>query len=275
VPWLSDLTSASFEVLLDEGGLRCASGEAQGFYVPFATIADAALDKDLRGRMVLVLASHEGKVARLPLATASPFDLHRVVSTRLAELTAAPPERAARTEVPSALSRGGRPLDEWLADVGRLGRGGYRDGAADTARLASLLDDEHADVDARAAAGFALVAGAEGAELVATARAFLEHALPPLVLAAARLAPGGAAIVDDAVTAGVKVYLDARDAEAVDAAPRDRSREALVADALGRARDAILAEPEPAATHRAAPGRRSHQAASIAAGVWVGRTWGI
>jgi hypothetical protein len=256
---------AKVEVALDEGGLRCAWRKGKA-YVPFALLADARIEKRALTRAKLVLVAKSNEELRLDVG--EPLAIHRAIVTHLVQ---APTESCA----PAGLARGGRALDGWLDDVARrAGEAGYREAGVDHGALAALLGNEHASLDARAAAAFVLVGGASSELLHAVARAFVEHAMPPLVLLAAWLAPGGAALVPDDVAAEAGAFLTPGDA-ALAKRPRpdgDAARAPLVAAALAVALTAARATPRASQAKR----RRLHVSAN--AGIdarWIGRTWAL
>jgi hypothetical protein len=90
------------------------------------------------------------------------------------------------------LSRGARTGAQWLEGLRQLGSGSasYRDGAVDLARLARLLDDEHAEPSVRAAAALVLAASGE------------REAVPRLRVAAEAMAHPRLRIALESIAAG-------------------------------------------------------------------------
>ena len=109
------------------------------------------------------------------------------------------------------------------------------------------------------------------------------HALPPLVLAAARLARGGRALVDDEVMTEIAPFLDAPDRVAVDALLADGGHDEVdpqLAAALTAAKDEAIAEAQKASEATGARGAKwrrlqSRGPGAIDPGRWVGRTWAL
>jgi hypothetical protein len=260
---------AKVQVALDEGGLRCAWKTGKG-YVPFEALADAQLRRSPLGPAKLVLVAKGGDELALALAE-DPVAVHREIVARLVGEVEAP-------ETPP-LAREARALETWLDDVARRAEaGGYRDPGVDLDALAAILANEHAGAEPRAAAAFVLVGAAGGEILRAVARTFALHALPPLVLLAAWLAPGGEALVPREVVDEVKGYLSREDAAlAGRQRPRaDPERAPLIAAALREVtEEAILAARAASATPHAKRRRLQPHANALDGTRWVGRTWNI
>jgi hypothetical protein len=252
---------AKVQVALDEGGVRCAWRKGKG-YVPYELLADANVEEGALGGAKLVLVGKDGE--ELGLDVDEPLAAHRAIVAHLVQASAARP-------APAGLAREGRAIDAWLDDVMRRAEGGgYREAGVDHAALAALLADEHAAAEGRAAAAFVLVGSASADLLRACARAFVEHALPPLVLVAGWLAAGGLALVPDDVAADAKGYLARGDAIA--RRGDDAARAPLVAAALAD----VLAEAR--ATVHVVPAKRRRLYPAAGNGMdmrWVGRTWNI
>jgi hypothetical protein len=265
------------KIALDEGGLRCTWKDGVA-YVRWRLIADVTLEEALWGATLLRLVADDGEDVRLKLDHADPLDLHREMLLQLAEVEAS----TKSGELPAPFARGERSLDEWLDAARALVTGEriYRDVQIDRALLASVLADEHADVDARAAAAHALLAAGDDDELARAAKTFVLRALPPIVLVAARLARGGAALVDDEILDEAAAFLSEDDRAAVDRARavRDPHREARVSQALERAKAAVMDEVRAAQSAAAAPGAKWRRVQFASAGPdtrWVGRTWSL
>jgi hypothetical protein len=269
----------SVHVALDEGGARCLWGGGAG-YVRFAEIEDVSLEDRLVGSPRLVLATAGGAIA-MKIANAELLQVHGAIVRRLEEAKGHRPARA----LPTAFARAGRGLAEWLAALAEavLGAKAYRDAPVENATLADVIADEHAEVDARAAGVHALVTTGEPDALHAVARTLVMHALPPLVLAAARLGRAGRALVDDEVMDEIAPFLDAADRAAVDALLVDGSHDlvdAHVAAALVSAKEEAIAEAKRASEAAGVRGTKwrrlqSRGPGAIDPGRWVGRTWAL
>jgi len=263
-------------IALDEGGLRCTWGDAAA-HVPWTIIADVTLEEALWGSTLLRLVDDGGEDLRIKLEHADPLDLQREMLLQIAELEASKGPR----ELPAPFERGERELDAWL-DASRAlvsGEHIYRDVQIDREIVVAVLASEHAAVDARAAAAYALIATGDDHELVSAAKTFVLRALPPLVLVAARLARGGAALVDDEVLDEVTVFLPERDRVVVDRMRpiRDPQREMRLTAALERAKAEVTEELRAAqvAPTEGSKLRRVHIASAGVDTRWVGRTWSL
>jgi len=271
-------SDGSVELSVDEGGVRC-DWRSRHAYIPLAAIADVSVDATFFGGSRLVLtgavgASVDGNEIRLHVTNATCVAIQRVLLVALEEQ-----RNANRLSYPPALARENRPIEEWLGDVARHATGNYRDAAFDHEVLAQVLADVHGDIEARAAAAYALLASGDDEHLVAVTRVFIMHAVPPLVLAAARAAAGGPALIPEDVVNEVAPYLPDADVEGlVRMAVSNTDREARVTAALDRAKvlaaaDARREQEEAAA--QAPKWRRLHMGASGVDTRWVGKTWAL
>jgi hypothetical protein len=268
-------------VLLDEGGLRC-SWRSDAAYVPFAALTDANLTQgSLSGRTLLSLTGVLGEELHVRLENGNPLS---VVGAIFAELSARRASPRRPLALPAELARDGRPLDAWISCLlPQVAERGYREVHLDRARLGAIFADDRAEVEARSAAAFLLVAAAEPEELRPLVRAFVLRALPPLVLVAARLTPGGAALVDDPVLEEQRRLLPHDDRASLEraraASTRDPGREALLAQALRAATAEALAEAQRGGELESPlPGgglKRLHSRGAAAANAWVGRAWAL
>lgn len=272
-------------VALDEGGLRCTWRDGAGAYLPFEAVTDATLDTTLFGTTMLVLTLASGGEVRVKIANGAPFDVLGEIVAHVGERrvvgAAAPPP----TE--PAFDRGDLELGPWLEAIRRhvCGRDAYRDVPPDRELFAALLEDERCSTALRAAAAHALLALGTEDDLERVALALVGRALPPLVLVAAGLGPGGAALVDDDLLAEMSALLSPRDRAAVAEATTERSEPAQAAragTALLAATVAVSNEARDAAearerSHVGASGRRALHPVSVAdnGGRWVGRTYGF
>lgn len=259
-------------------------------YVPFAALADATLDTTVFGRTVLVATLASGGEVRIKLANGNPFDVLGAVMAHVGE------RRSGGTALQPghpAFERGDAALGAWLESVRRdaCGAEAYRAAPAPRELLAALLDDEGGAVSQRAAAAHALLALGADEDLATVARALVSRAMPPLVLVAAALAPGGAALVDDDLLVEMGRLLPAGDRDAfagmtmagMTMQRSDPARAARVAAALVIAKQlasdevhAATAEGQArAGTRRALHPVSSSSGASSNAGRWVGRSWGL
>jgi hypothetical protein len=266
-------------VALDEGGVRC-TWRGGAAHVPWSGIADVSIVESLFGRPLMAIVGRAGDEMRLRLEHADPVDLHRAMLVQLAERRS----RSAAGEPPESFARDGRRLGAWLAAAASIlaTPHAYRAGGVDRARLEAVLADDHAGVSPRAAAAHALLASGDDDELARAAKAFVLRALPPLVLVAARLAPGGAALVDDDVFAESVAFLpadDRADATRLAERGRDAAREARVAATLERAKAEALDELRAAQASSATASRWRRAPRELAPGGggerWVGRTWSL
>jgi hypothetical protein len=260
------------EIALDEGGVRLAS-KHDAAYVPWTAVADVDLESHVLSSTRLALKPASGEPVRVPLDhRIDPLALQREIALQLAERRA-----ASSKDLPPALGRAGRPLGEWLAPTA-AGAHAYRTVDLDKELLADLLADEHAGVDARAFAAYALLASGADDDLLRATRAFVLRALPPLVVVAARFALGGAALVDDEILADAARFLPDADRQAAEQARtmRDADAESRVAAALERAKALALEAMRENASSPAAGSKLRRVTIGGAGDVrWVGRSWAL
>ena len=201
-----------------EGGVEWRGALGAG-HVPFEALRDATLEDPKAG--TLRLDTQDGRRVRVQLGGGDrPGELERALRGI----------HAARVGVADVahLARGGDALDVWAARVRSFaGAGGdYRMGALDAERLHAVLADPARAEDVRAACAYALLTmdGARWAEKVG---AFATIDAPPILLVMIRLAPGGAALVDDGTFAAATRLLDDRDrgdlAEAAEGEPEEEA----------------------------------------------------
>lgn len=272
-------------VELDEGGLRCTWRDGGAAYVPFEALADATVDTTLFGTTVLVTTMTTGEEVRFKMANGNPFDVLGAIVARIAERSRPDAEVRAGHH---AFDRGELSLGAWLDSVRRhaCGAEAYRDAAPDRAAFAALLDDDRTAAPLRAAAAHALLTMGTDDDLALVAQALVHRALPPLVLVAAGLAPGGCALVDDELLAEMKALLPSRDRDEITVGAVERADPAQskrVAAALTMAKeqasdDARQAAVAHARAHAGDGARRPLHPVSAAAGNagrWVGRSWGL
>jgi hypothetical protein len=197
------ILSPTWVITLDDGGVRARSWDGPCTYVPFTEIDDARVDFKAFGIALLRLVKRD-TVSTLRLA-------HDEALFVQASLLPHVGMKASVPAIASLLARNGRPVDVWLADVrARVQTDGYREAAMDSAALVAVLDDARVAPDVRAAASHALLHGRREDDVVAVVRAFVRHALPPIVVVATALAPGGAALVPEGMWDDALLYL-ARD----------------------------------------------------------------
>ena len=251
---------------VDEGGLRCRWKKGAA-YIAFHEIVDASLADSFFGPPALVL-DVAGEKRRLPIANANPFD---VLGAVLANAGRPWPSRRL-----TALARADRDLLSWLEVVRDRTAPQYREAAASVALLAGILADAAASIDDRAAAAHALLTLGGDSAVAEVARTCVTRALPPLVLVAARLAPGGAALVEDELFTDLRDYLPPADAAAAAAAPSQTNDEnaAKIRAALEQAKhEASLT------FSRGDPHVSRKRAQVMAGGVdttrWVGKSWAL
>ncbi len=249
--FLDDLLAPRSNVWLDDAGLRITSREG-GRYIPFAAL-----------RRNVNVAFRPFGVAFLRLTLLDGSDIAVRVSrdealTLHADLTAHMQHRddagaVVGEAVSTALARGARPLLAWLGGVATwaASSGGYRTATLDHATASAALLDAHTPVELRAALAHAMLATADETELAAVARAFVLRALPPLVVVAARLGRGGAALVPDAMCEDALAFLpaDADEARRAMAAPLTHEDEAHVHAIMERVKLDALAEAQARRAH--------------------------
>jgi hypothetical protein len=256
------LLTPESRVTIDDGGVRAApiyEKEKRGQWIPFTTIVDSRVDFGLFGVALLRLVTRDGTITlRVPHD-----DALFVHATLLPHVGATP------SAVSAALARNGRPVDEWLADVrSRAQSDGYREAAMSTASLVATLEDGCAPAEARAAAAHALLYGGREDDVYAVVRAFATHALPPIVVVVAALAPGGAALVPDVMWDEALAYLTPAEVEEAERAQSYRvqhENEAHLRELLERATAEEIAAAN--ARRAAEPGhvasRRKHHASPL------------
>jgi hypothetical protein len=237
------LLAPEAHVSIDDGGVRCV-GPDSGQYVAFATLADAAVEFHVLGVTLLRLVGRDGSrtTVRIPKSEALEAQadiLQRIATSPEAETNAALGE--------AALARGNRPLTQWLEAVARWATSGagYRNAALDPATATATLRDPRVAQDIRAACVHAMLSTCDEEELTAVARTFVERALPPLVVVAARLGRGGAALVPDAMVEDVLPLLspeDQADTRRAMTSPVTHDDEAHVHEVMDRVKQAVLVE---------------------------------
>lgn len=202
-------------VFADEGGLRCVI-EDVARYVPFASIENALLTPALLGRASLWITTTDGD--SFDVSVPSHVDESTIVEVIL--------ERSARaraTRISAALRRG--DLATWIATVAashlaHQSGDAYRAHAMDTELLEQTLADATDEIEARAAAAYALMKVGRR-----DAVAPLVGALsPPMVIAAVRLAKGGETVVSDELLEQALPFLELRDRVVFQQRSRDAVR---------------------------------------------------
>lgn len=197
------LFAPTWMVTIDDGGVR-ATQIGKASYIPFTDITDARVDFRPFGVALLRLVTR-GATITLRVVHEEALFVHAAISPHIGVKPSVP-------AVAGVLARNGRPFDVWLADI-RSGAGsGYRAAPIDSSALVAVLDDTNAAADVRAAAAYALLHDGREEDLVAVVRAFVRHALPPLVVVVASLAPGGAALVPEPMWRAALEFLSTEEA---------------------------------------------------------------
>jgi hypothetical protein len=206
------LRAASTRIVFDEGGVRLKIG-AQCTYRPFAPGSKGHHVEVFLAPTAIRLCDPEGRpfVETPALGTMALYEAKDLIA-RFNRCS-----RAADPRVPPALEpfvRGEKTLDAWRAELDGLVRNahdtGYRGAGIDDQALLSVLRDRRRLPDLRAAAAYTLLATKSPA-LCAAVKKRLGAAAPPLVLALASLAPGGAGVVRPADLAGALPFLSDED----------------------------------------------------------------
>ena len=258
-------------VTVDDGGVRCVDADG-GRYVPFTTLVDVVVEFTLLGVALLRLMTKE-KVITLRVSRREALDAQIAI---LHQFTL-PTQRADISEATRmSLTRGGLPLCAWLSRVGEWARSsaGYRSAALDPETAKAILADARADAELRAACVYGMLAAGDEEELEAVARAFAASALPPLVVLAARLGRGGAALVPDGMLDDALAVLppaDVADARNAVASPTTHENEAHIHALLERATRAAISEAEQARPHDVHKGFRARPLGGYASGQGVTR----
>ena len=246
------LLSPRRHLAIDDGGIRVLGKD--GRYVPFSLLEDAELEISMLGVALLRLIRKDGVRETLRIRTPEALDAHAEILRHIGvQATSATLPDATRV----AFERGHRSLDAWLASLAHWAQGeGYRSAAFDHEIAKGVLVDARAPADIRGACAFTLLSTGQEEDLAAVARAFAERALPPVVVVAARLGRGGAALVpDDMVLEAIDV-LPAEDVVYVTQAlvSTGHDDEAHVHEVMGRVKQAALREAQarvPAQRHKA------------------------
>jgi hypothetical protein len=175
-------------VTVDEGGVRLQRGWRRR-YIPFDRIADARIAAGAFGAPRLEIVEHDGRADGVRTSE-SPSEVLGAILDRVHPFAPAP-------AAAQAFARAGRSLADWRRAIDAQVGGGhlaYRDGAASLEQLATVVGDAHVDPELRAGVAYALLTSGipEGREAVA---ATLGRAPPPILVAMAAAAPGGAEIV--------------------------------------------------------------------------------
>ncbi len=252
-------------VVLDDGGLRVTSRDGYR-YIPFAELADADVDFWPMRRALLRLTARDGSTINLRVQRDEALALQSDVATHLRGTSDA--AALVGEAVRSALARNAAPLAEWLANVARwaMSSGGYRSATLDHATAQAALLEPRAPVELRAALVHAMLSSADEEDLAAVAKAFVLRALPPLVVVAARLGRGGAALVPDAMCEDALWMLPASerdDARRAMAAPVTHDDEARVHAIMERVKEAALAEAEAERAKKPHHARKRHHAHAL------------
>lgn len=248
-------------LVLDEGGVRHTLGSERRYF-DFQEIADVELRTRLLRDPILVLVDTEEE-QHVVFAGPDALEIHKVL-TEHAILAA-----AAQRSPPQHWPRHGRPLEEWLESVSASDT--YRTSGDVARRALGVLADVNAAVEDRAAAAHLLVRFAEGEDLVAAAKLFASHALPPLVVAAAQLADGGLSLTTD----DGFLFLSSADRKSVDLHRRAGTtrHEEAAAEARRASKLETVARPMPVHERRTAA---SHGPAAYRdMSRWIGKSWGI
>ncbi|MBX3226363.1 MAG: hypothetical protein KIT84_44570 [Labilithrix sp.] len=216
------------EVAVDEGGVRLTRARGPSVYVPFAEIEAATVVERLGGGALRLERAGGARcvVRASPRVMAS--IMHDVEVWRVAE----------RPAPIAALARADRDFVGWLRRIARRRVEGYRSASLDAGALVAILDDARADIEQRAAAAHVLLSTDDDGDVVAVVRA-LRRALPPAVVAAVWLGPGGDVLVTDAARDQAVALLPRVDRASVLAAapardPATRARAASALEAVGR-----------------------------------------
>jgi hypothetical protein len=284
---LTDLVSdpsGPVDVTIDEGGMRC-TWKTHAAYIPLVAIEDVNIDETFFGGVRLVLDGHfDDDVLELEISkTASPIALQRVLLVGLEEQrqghsrpTVALPETTLMR-----IDRRERALDAWLLDVAATP--GYRETPLDLRALEKVLADPHATIERRAAAAWALLTSSNDDHLSSAIASIVGHALPPLVLAVARVAAGPVLIPDEIATE-VEVFLSPADRSALAKLPAieaSEERTTRLLSALESAKEAAMARLKKEmddlaeAQQGESKWRRLHNASSGTDTRWVGKTWAL
>jgi hypothetical protein len=251
VGFFEGLLAPRAEISVDDGGVRCVTARG-GQYVPFASLADASVNIGALA-VVLRLVGHDATKTTFRIASREALEVQEEILRGLAAV----PKESIDESALAALARSDRPLRDWLARVSASARAadGYRGPAFDVDAARACLNDVVAHADLRAACAHALLATAQEDALAAVARAFVLRALPPLVVIAARLGRGGAALVPDGMLDDALRVLspdDVASARAAISAPITHEDEAHVHALMDRVKVDALRE----ASSHAPPARR-------------------
>ncbi|MDI1483539.1 hypothetical protein [Polyangium sp. y55x31] len=214
------LRALRVELVLDEGGVRCAVDDFVTYY-PWPLLGPGLIGSDWVGIPTLILTNESGRAfARIPLlgkrAHANAAALLQSYERRRSEPIARAPS------VARALARQGRPLSAWLEGLAALGaagdkRAGYREQAPiDLGELPSIVGDLGQTPEIRAAAAYVLLAQ-RAPDLDAVKNAVTEAA-PPLVQLLVHLSPAGKGIVSRDSIDAVRPFLEPDEAAAIDGA---------------------------------------------------------
>ncbi len=262
----------------DEGGIRVDDREKPAGYVPYAILRDVSCELVREWLVVLefvcTFEAVTGEVVKVTLDEKS----DALAAQRSAAVELAAFKARAEVLLPPALVRGDRALDAFLLAVSSEG-GGYREGSLVPAALSGLLEETRTPIEARAAAAYALICEAEGEALAMALRAFIVHAMPPLVVAAAAATPGGGALVPDDVREWLRGYLTDGERAAlgrlVAVRPRSVSREDAITQALSRAKESAQAQLEAMGDGGAKRPAGALLAGTASTTAWVGRSWSL
>lgn len=265
-----------FEVWIDQGGLRIKpTGKGRGVYIAMAAL-DAATLETFMGETMLVLDLAGGKEHIFAVAHPAPLELLAAIDAEIAAYDKKP--ESSRT---AELARKDRPLLTWLSEgVTCIDRTATYREAAPVSEVDAAVREAHEAPEIRAVATYAVLCSGDASAFEDVARLLRTVPLPPVVVAAAWLAPGGDVLVPTDALAEVVPFLSDDDRAAL--ASFDRTAKPLL-DAVAivaRVDDEIAKKAaDEAAALAALPHPRSNARARTMAGVsvdpMIGRTWSL